>query len=372
LCDRAGIEVQEWRAFWPSVVEWGCISPLSQEPADAMGTGSKERVANRLLRIAKSAGVQDLLVPGYLVIGRNRGKGAAPVNYEGSVLDRIAKAEGMADFHKTTISARWNSQSISFANRKKFVKVPLTSTALAGADAQRLASEELAQHPVGRFIPLPIELKEVAGVSYLVCRVVPSQVRAAVGEETLNRLLEALSHGSRRVRLSTTDFWERIFDPGIKHSLLAFGAASALDYVERSLAGRYVVAGVSHGDLGSSNVLLDGGRPYVIDWDRYERNSPLLLDAMAAACSLVLQRERSRTSDTVLEMLKYVLRGDPRLPLNHRIFGGIDELSPPEMVALFVLNAVSWKCRYHGLDLPESRREQYRNWVSLCGGVLVT
>lgn len=366
---RVGFRPERWRTLWPSINEWSQAAPISVLPSRALAGSSgplKERLADSVLRQLSRVGVQFLVAPNYLITSRkslcDSGR-RTPF----SLLEEMLAAEGESPDSEVVISSFHNSKSISFKAGRTFFKVPISRRALHNVAKEASVTEELAGHPVVAYVPLPARLREVRGVQYLTCTAIEVDPRRKIGEGDLREMLNTLRQGAQWLRISETQFWERCFRSEHRPSLAHLGGEAVVNVLQQRLASRKVFAGIMHGDLHMENLLASRDGIYIIDWNHFEKRSPLFLDTLKVTISYLMSQMPKRRF-RLPEILQMLVEGDSRASLLHRLYRWDDELSLEEMVSCFVVNRITSRL---GNSKPSPRGEtEYRSWFSFCDRAL--
>ena len=130
--------------------------------------------------------------------------------------------------------------------------------------------------------------------------------------------------------------------------LNTIGATSILDLIESSFRTKHVLAATIHGDLHSANVICHAERKYLVDWDRYERLSPVLIDYIEAFLSVYDSTSvRWNVASRLKRLHEILLTKDSEV--SKRITRSFGDLSLEEAVTVYQLHRASWVLCRHGL-----------------------
>ncbi len=336
LLTEAGFSQEGCKALWPSTRGWMKAVPVTPDHmggfAEYSNSALKVHLSQCLVRGLKIFNVQHDVSPGFLLVARKRSADDEPGNeVESDVLGEVIASE---NYDALVVRNLPNSQCVCFSLTDTFFKIALNEAAYTGIARQADATEVLQRYAIRDYVPLPAELNDTQSVHYLTCPAISPDESAPSTETQVGQILSALGRDARWVRLSGTALWSRINDIETRHGLERLGWASLLNALDSKLGQRMVYAGLVHGDLHAGNVLQGPDGPVLIDWDHYEENAPLFLDAIEAVKMMIAKR-RGGPRALILD-LETLIANSPNLPLRSQVFERDDELSVPEMVACFL------------------------------------
>ncbi len=358
---RSQLELLQVYLLQPDLDRWQVLQPRRVAPPGVADFTLRGRMRNLGVRASHLLGLEARFAPGHLLVA-----GAAGGNRPGPCLvERLATAEGLI-CGEPLIVAQPNSRSVTFSAGELFFKVPLSGDAEEALASQTRALASLAEQPVATFAPLPARLRQAHGVRYATFPRLPAPDRAPTASDMIE-FMEALHGTPRAAPLSETDLWSRLFAPGDREMLSALGAGELLRHLEQHTAARGLPTAPIHGDLHAANVIARGSRRYLVDWDRFEAHSPILLDYVEAFLSCGRAGVMMDWSAKV-ERLQRILCGSEPL-FGRRIIEACGELAPAEAVAVYVLHRTSWMLRRHGLN-GDRELEVMRDQVGSCRRLL--
>ncbi|MBI2984453.1 MAG: methyltransferase domain-containing protein [Candidatus Kerfeldbacteria bacterium] len=244
--------------------------------------GAKNWVARTMIRQLQGRGWLKHFVQDYIIA---TSKLEAP---QSSLLDStlasIMKSAGerLDDVDELRVSS---TQTLHFSGHRWFYKVPLTDAAaerlrreidalvtLRDSDLQNLIVPE-AQWETG---PDRAVYTKLVGRS--------PQRQAAVDEQLVADVLRRLSRSDRLVPLGETDAYRRWVTALQQNQMPDWINAQRVLKQLETWQGQEVRAGIVHGDFVWQNIIIQpGGQVTVVDWDRYEPQSPRFLDSRASS-----------------------------------------------------------------------------------------
>jgi SAM-dependent methyltransferase len=353
---------------WPDRLQWSRLWPVAKlvrTPLPLGGERRRDQVAGGIFWILRRLHLQQWFVPDYVYLARKGVNAPGPPNP--SVIELVWHSGQNPGRALPEIRAYQNSGSVLFADGDQVFKVPLTRSGRARLWREKEALGYVARHPVGAFAIRPIGYRMEAGVRWAVY----PRVKPTGGEGRLDsarKVLHLVLDSSTMESLHETDAWRRLCDPATREALRRVDADALLHSIERITTGVRVPVGLIHGDFALHNILHGSAdEPVVIDWDRSERHSPVLLDVLAAshfhAFRTLVGGGWGMGEYWAAWQLHFA--GDERLAFGREIERARGELEWPVMVAFAVLNTVHWNCLEEG---PASRRkdEMYRSWTAEC------
>lgn len=358
---------------WPRYASWTSLVPQSLAANRSLprARGRRAKLHRFARTISARIGADGWLVPEYCVVAVRSGdaRAGAPPSAE-PVLHRLLREAGgtSTEADRIELEAR-GERVITFVAAGNFYKVPVTPVwearlrneldGNARAAATKARDFMVATHQRGTLGQLPYAAFPVAEVG---------AYRGAAAElAALEEAFTRLAVGAERIALDRADAWARLFSESSRMRLRAVGAGALMDRLRDTTADRTVPAGITHGDLHIGNVLRHDGRIALIDWDRFEACSPLLIDRFNAVYRLLMRRHgRSageRAARAALESIAHRRAGTPFLDLLEQVAG---ELSWIEAISFHVLNGASWRLTQTSASaLPAAERE-LRGLVASC------
>lgn len=173
---------------------------------------------------------------------------------------------------------------VALQARSEFIKVPLSlHQQLALADESE-KTRSARRTPFAPFTLAEGERRQAGGVPYVSYPLIEERPGTA-GEtaEVVLGALRAVAPGELAPLRSTT-FWARLSGRRGESDVRETGAKALREATLDELGDLLVPCGPTHGDLHEGNVLLPvSGPPGLVDWNRFEVNNPLVLDAGYAA-----------------------------------------------------------------------------------------
>ncbi len=338
---RSQLDLRQVYLLQPEVDRWQILQPGRARLPDIADFTLRGRLRSLRTRAGHLLRLEARFAPGYLLVACPAGGHGAPR----SLVELLAAAEGLA-CAEPLIVAQPNSRSVTFSAGKLFFKVPLSPDAEEALASQTQALAGLAG-PVARFAPLPARLCQANGLHYATFPRLPAPDRAPTASDMLE-FMKALHGTPRAAPLSETDLWSRLFARRDREMLSAVGAGELLQHFEQRAGARRLPTAAIHGDLHAANVIARGSRKYLVDWDRFEAHSPVLLDYVEAFLSCGREGVMMDWSAKVERLYRILLGSEPLF--SGRIIEACGELSPAEAVAAYVLHRTSWMLRRHGLN----------------------
>jgi SAM-dependent methyltransferase len=240
---------------------------------------------------------------------------------------------------------RLSGARLAVVGEDLFVKVPLAE------DQKSHLAREVENTSIARgtgFGPFTLPWSRVEtwhGVPYTVFprvdeSVVPRETRLAA----LAEVLDAQDPGAV-APLAVTAIWRRIGSARGGRDVDELEAEVLRRYILGRCADRVVPVGATHGDLHVGNVIVrPGAPPLLVDWNRFERLNPLLLDPARVAIS----NHRKRTGSTLAEAQLAFIDGEQEDPFADRARSLVGDLDPLEAATIMLLDriiAYSWPRR---------------------------
>lgn len=182
------------------------------------------------------------------------------------------------------ITTALSDARVAVAGTREFAKVPLSH------HQQSALVEELEKTRLARttgFAPFVLpggRLERTAGIPHVVYPyVTAANADLADREQAVVSALVGLGEG-RVSRLQDTALWRRLTSPRGQSDIAELGAQALWSHVREHSRDAILPVGPSHGDLHPDNVLIPRhGTPLLVDWNRFETDNPLVLDAGYAA-----------------------------------------------------------------------------------------
>lgn len=341
LLARAGLVPVGRHSQLPRRDEWARLVPaprLREElAATDVRTGAR-RVAARTLRALGASGV---LAPDAVVLSRRRRDASRDVT---TLAERVARS-------RRPVVAALSDARVAVRG-ERFVKVPLSADQQEALGREVAATHEAAASGFGAFV-----LDEVTTSSYDGVRVADAPLLRArpvsldEAEDVLARALPGPTPPDAHRPLRTTAAWRRLESARGERDCAEIGAASLRDRVLRTYGALLVPVGPTHGDLHPDNVLVTAdGSAHLVDWNRFEPDNPLVLDAAYAACQVDLARTGSGLAEAVRRLAATELAG----PLATIAASRRGALTLAQVATLVVLDRVV------SYSLP---RRRYKPWT---------
>ncbi|WP_426309414.1 methyltransferase domain-containing protein [Cellulosimicrobium sp. E-16] len=341
LLARAGLVPVGRHAQLPRRDDWARLVPaprLREElAATDVRTGAR-RVAARTLRALGASGV---LAPDAVVLSRRRRDASRDVT---TLAERVARS-------RRPVVAALSDARVAVRG-ERFVKVPLSADQQEALGREVAATHEAAASGFGAFV-----LDEVTTSSYDGVRVADAPLLRArpvsldEAEDVLARALPGPTPPDAHRPLRTTAAWRRLESARGERDCAEIGAASLRDRVLRTYGALLVPVGPTHGDLHPDNVLVTAeGSAHLVDWNRFEPDNPLVLDAAYAACQVDLARTGSGLAEAVRRLAATELAG----PLATIAASRRGALTLAQVATLVVLDRVV------SYSLP---RRRYKPWT---------
>ncbi|WP_264031756.1 methyltransferase domain-containing protein [Cellulosimicrobium sp. SH8] len=331
LLARAGLVTAGRHALLPHRDDWSRLVPAArlrdELAATDLRTGGRRAVA-RTLRALGGSGV---LAPDAVVLARRRRDAA-----RGATPGTTTLAERAARSRRPVVGALSDARVSVRGDR--FVKVPLSADQQEALGREVAATHEAATTGFG-----PLVLDEVATSSHDGVRVAEAPLLRArtvsldEAEDVLVRALRGVTVPDEHRPLRTTAAWRRLASARGERDCAEIGAADLRDRVLRTHGDLLVPVGPTHGDLHPDNVLVTSeGSAHLVDWNRFEPDNPLVLDAAYAACQVHLARTGSGLAEAVRRLAGDELAG----PLAAVAAARSGELTPAQVAVLVVLDRV--------------------------------
>jgi SAM-dependent methyltransferase len=339
---------------WPRLGHWDHLTPLAGGTLGRLRHAMRRR--GRLPRLVERLGV----APGRLFIAQTAPADAGQTAAAAPVLESIL-APG--EWDGSTISAPpvvAKGRSIALVSvGDTFYKISLTPEAARRQRVEMEAVARLLESPAASFI-VPIVRKGDLGELAFAGSPFVEPMRYADESDRVAAQAEAfrlLGVDARMRPARTTRSWARIFSDPSRSALEGLEAGDLCGYMEREVGGKRVLAGFVHGDLHQKHVMRLAGRTVLIDWDRAERDSPLILDRCNGVFRLLTRRLRATLGDRrYLAALDLMACRDPGVPLLEYIDAAAGELAWPEVMLTHVLSYSSWRL----LDTVRGRHAAHR------------
>jgi SAM-dependent methyltransferase len=219
-----------------------------------------------------------------------------------------------------------------------FVKVPLSTDQHRGlvTEAEKTrAARGTAFAPFA--VPSP-RVEQRDGVPYTVYPLIRHR-RDATAAEALAAIATALDAPvpAEVASLDTTAVWRRIRSARGQDDVAELAAEALHRAIVQGHAQSRVPVGPTHGDLHIGNVLLPPtGHPLLVDWNRFEPDNPLLLDATYAA----VRGHVSQSGATLAEALLAFVDGELSGPLAERAAARLGDLGRLPAATLVLLDRI--------------------------------
>jgi SAM-dependent methyltransferase len=159
--------------------------------------------------------------------------------------------------------------------------------------------------------------------------------RAAIEHAVLDALTRL--NGGHLASLDTTAFWRRLTSERGRDDSIDLEAVPLRDAVLERLGRAAVPVGPTHGDLHAANLLVTpSGESFLVDWNRFERFNPLILDATYAA----LVTHRAATGDSLARALAAFIDGGMADPFAEHANKLLGDLLPLHAATITLLDRV--------------------------------
>jgi hypothetical protein len=352
----SGFETVVIHRIWPRLGAWDWLLP-DDGPWWRRRIDLVARQRGTLHRLVGALGTE----PGHLVVAQARSDARPGGSAAAAVLETVLARTGRSSTPQGSplIKAKGAALALVFSG-DRFVKIALTRKESARQAAEIGAHGELRGSAIRDFV---VGLERHGSIGDAVYTVFPmaSAIRYRTDDQRLHVQAEAfraLSRGAALRQVDATPSWSRIFSGASRHALERLGAGDLCAHMESAAAGQSVLTGYVHGDMHLENLLVQDGRVVAVDWDRFERQSPLILDRCSGVYRLTTRRLRQSLGEgRYLFVLKMMAHRDPALPLLHFIDEAAGELGWTEVVAMHVLSGISWRLLHYGRPSDRAERE---------------
>lgn len=327
LLARAGLVTSERYTLLPRREDWSRLVPRQRLRADLAATDARTGARRLVAGALRDLGGSGVLAPDALLLARRRGEAGAPTT---TLAERVAGAR------RPDVGALSDARVSVVGER--FVKVPLSADQQDALGREVAATREASATGFGPYV-----LDEVVTSSHDGLRVADApllrarRVTVDEAETVLARALRAVTPGDAGRPLRTTAVWRRLASDRGARDCAEIGATDLRDRVLGTYGDLVVPVGPTHGDLHPDNVLVtvdDAAR--LVDWNRFEPDNPLVLDAAYAACQVTMARGGSRLAAAVGQLARDELRG----PLVALATARQGDLDPVQVATLVVLDRV--------------------------------
>jgi SAM-dependent methyltransferase len=286
------------------------------------------------------------------------------------VVEEIAGGAGIEGILSLEYSA--GSDAVHARTPRRFVKVSFDEAGCARLTAEAAALRHLAGTPLGPHTVGAADLRHAAPVAWATYERIPNVGRRTrrSQERRVTEALLLLRRDAAPRRLGATQFWARLNEPQARDALCRLGAAPLLDWLHEHSVNRRVPSGIVHGDLKHDN-LLEGPRGLVlVDWDRFETCSPILIDALHASFSFALRDarrgRREPAGPAYRRALQRLYRRDGRLFGVELIDEALGELGWWEAVTLYLLGYTGLLVRLpRTADAATKKEAEYRRRIAV-------
>ncbi|MGM7424564.1 hypothetical protein [Cellulosimicrobium sp. CpK407] len=341
LLARAGLVPVGRHALLPRRDDWARLVPAPRLREELAATDLRTGARQAAARTLRALGASGVLAPDAVVLARRRRDTSRDVT---TLAERVARS-------RHPVVAALSDARVAVRG-ERFVKVPLSADQQQALGREVAATHEAAASGFGAFV-----LDEVMAPSYDGVRVADAPLLRArpvsldEAEDVLARALPAPTSPDAHRPLRTTAAWRRLESARGERDCAEIGAASLRDRVLRAHGHLLVPVGPTHGDLHPDNVLVTAeGSAHLVDWNRFEPDNPLVLDAAYAACQVDLARTGSGLAEAVRRLAADELTG----PLATSVASRRGELTVAQVATLVVLDRVV------SYSLP---RRRYKPWT---------
>jgi SAM-dependent methyltransferase len=365
LLRDAGFGQVEGLSIWPRLGTWERLVPerIARSRRQHLLAASKP---GALSRVAALLGV----VPGRCIIARTtptgaRPEGRAPVAVLDTILGRNALDRGGIDVPPLMVKGG-RIALVSVGNT--FFKVALTAEAAERQRSEIEATRHLREQPAGQFAVDVVREGVIGRMSYAEYPLV-EPIGCTTEADCVTAMAEAfrlLATGAELRPARSTESWRRIFTGSSRRELESLGADDLCMRLETEAGDKPVLAGTVHGDIHLDHVMRFAGRTVLIDWDRFEPCSPLIIDRCNGVYRLLTRWLRPELGDERhVAALDLMMRRDHRVPLLDYIDEAAGELTWWEVITLHVLSGSSWRVIHHGA-VTDSAKQEIRQHLAFC------
>ncbi|WP_127129841.1 methyltransferase domain-containing protein [Georgenia sp. SYP-B2076] len=341
---RAGFTPARVVVPYPGRETWRWLIPQERLRAHLRATMAPSSPRRRAVRLAVAAGAGAWVMADYYVVARTGRSSLGPVR---TLAEQLAGGPG----EPAPVTMALSDARVAIAGARDFVKLPLSR------EQQDKIVDEVRKTNEARetaFAPFVIDRARVERWGALPYGVYPLLTRPrsdpARARATVDAALRAVDAGVT-APVGATTFWRRLSGPQGGSDADDVGAGALRERVLGGWGPATVPVGPTHGDLHAGNTLLPGaGHPLLVDWNRFERLNPLLLDGVYAA----VDGHRTRSRATLAQALVAFADGEIRGRIADRAATVLGELTPLEAATLVLLD------RAMSYGLP---RRRHRPWT---------
>jgi SAM-dependent methyltransferase len=364
---------------WPDSASWSRLVAAAGRPAGNdvghFGSSRKAKLVNGAVRSLRVFGLHERLAPEYLLLARKVAGNAPSQTAERapSIVDLVLRQENIAPPDPLVIRSYPHSSMLAVLADGRFVKFPLTEVARKRLWREKAAVDALGSHPASRHTLTP-QVREYRGVVYGVYPAFEIDTKRRTGEAEdklgrVTRALDLLATSKVDREVGDTEFWRRISSPDVRSGLELWAVGPLLRRLETRVMGKKVPAGVLHGDVHATNAFYDtAGEFRLIDWDRSQACSPLVLDPTHAAHLYATQwcAGGSSYDDKLAHALQMCLAHAQGVPLLDRVQSLLGELTWGEAWALHVVRWIADQLSADEEMLTYYRCDAMQRPIELC------